>query len=215
MKIAIDPGHGGADPGACAFGIREKDINLIVALEVRRLLTAAGHQVLMTREDDRDLSLGERCRIANAGHAEFLVSVHHNAGGGDGYEVIHAVAGGRGKVLADRIASEFRAIGQNPHGGRAVYSRAGSHGDYYAMVRDTRMPAVITEFGFIDRREDVVQFDQGPELAAEARAIADGIIKQVAEEVATAAEKLAGAAAGSPVANVPGVGQPSGPGQAA
>ncbi|HBK84439.1 MAG TPA: N-acetylmuramoyl-L-alanine amidase, partial [Firmicutes bacterium] len=57
MRIVIDPGHGGKDPGAVGNGLKEKDIVLIIALEVGRILRAAGQTVLLTRETDRFIDL--------------------------------------------------------------------------------------------------------------------------------------------------------------
>ena len=77
--IVIDPGHGGKDPGATDNGVREKDVNLAVGLELQRALTAKGYNVVMTRDTDIYLKLQERTDIANNVNADLFVSVHVNA----------------------------------------------------------------------------------------------------------------------------------------
>lgn len=77
--IVIDPGHGGKDPGAMDNGVREKDVNLAVGLELKRALTAKGYNVVMTRDTDIYLKLQERTDIANNVEADLFVSVHVNA----------------------------------------------------------------------------------------------------------------------------------------
>ncbi len=85
--IAIDPGHGGKDPGKQNFrlGIMEKTCTLQVAFRLKRLLEAGGYKVVMTRTDDRQLEpdkvadLPRRAEIANLAHADLFVSIHFNA----------------------------------------------------------------------------------------------------------------------------------------
>ncbi len=80
--IVIDPGHGGRDPGAIGkvLKAKEKDINLAVSLKLKALLERElGVKVLMTREDDRFVSLNDRTRFANENHADLFISIHANA----------------------------------------------------------------------------------------------------------------------------------------
>ncbi len=77
--VLLDPGHGGADPGAPGVSgqVREKELTLIFARELRELLAARGRvRVAMTREDDRHLSLDQRAAIARKLGARLLVSIH-------------------------------------------------------------------------------------------------------------------------------------------
>ncbi|MCL1875659.1 MAG: N-acetylmuramoyl-L-alanine amidase [Synergistaceae bacterium] len=77
--VVLDPGHGGQDPGAVANGIREKDINLAVALKLESVLKSRGIKVSLTRRTDVYLKLAERTEIANRLNAEVFVSIHANA----------------------------------------------------------------------------------------------------------------------------------------
>lgn len=173
MKIFIDPGHGGGESGAVANGFVEKDLNLKVALKLRSLLQShQGIEVKMSREADIYVDLSERCRMANAWGADYFISVHHNAGGGDGYEVIHSIYAGEGKALAEAIGEKFSKTGQNC---RRIFSRQGTNGDYYCVIRETTMPAVITEYAFLDT-VDVQAVDTPAELEQEARAIDAAVV---------------------------------------
>ncbi len=80
-KVVIDPGHGGTNLGALGItGVYEKDINLAVALQLRSLLVKkSGVEVLLTREDDRDLPLTQRIGLANSSGADLFISIHCNA----------------------------------------------------------------------------------------------------------------------------------------
>ncbi|MFH0731457.1 MAG: N-acetylmuramoyl-L-alanine amidase [Candidatus Omnitrophota bacterium] len=79
-RIVLDPGHGGKDPGAMsAKKIREKDIVLSVAKKTKQYLQDYGIEVILTRDRDRFITLGERPKIANRIEADFFVSIHANA----------------------------------------------------------------------------------------------------------------------------------------
>lgn len=175
-KIFIDPGHGGHDSGAAANGMLEKSINLIVAKMVRDLLGSKGIQVKLSRQGDIYPSLSQRADQANQWGANYFISIHHNAGGGNGYELIHAKTGKKGKQISEKIGAEFEAVGQNK---RRIYYKTNTRGkDYYAVIRQTRMPAIITEFAFMDSKDaDII--DTREELLNEAIAISNGILKQL------------------------------------
>jgi N-acetylmuramoyl-L-alanine amidase len=79
-RIALDPGHGGWDPGAIGMGgLREKDVTLDIAQRVGKVLTREGLAVLLTRDDDRYVPLEERTARANSFGADLFVSIHCNA----------------------------------------------------------------------------------------------------------------------------------------
>lgn len=78
--VVVDPGHGGRDPGALGIGgLREKDVNLGIARSLATQLRARGFDVVLTREDDRALSLEERSAIAESAGGDVFVSIHANA----------------------------------------------------------------------------------------------------------------------------------------
>ncbi|MGD9947422.1 MAG: N-acetylmuramoyl-L-alanine amidase [Desulfobulbus sp.] len=78
--IVIDPGHGGKDPGAMAFGLKEKNIALKIAKKLARILTETFHyQVVLTRTKDVYIPLEKRTAVANVKKADLFVSIHVNA----------------------------------------------------------------------------------------------------------------------------------------
>lgn len=80
QRIVVDPGHGGRDPGAIGHGrLREKDVTLRLARALRRELVALGFEVVLTRDDDRTLSLLERTAIAEGVGGDVFISIHANA----------------------------------------------------------------------------------------------------------------------------------------
>ncbi len=79
-KIVVDPGHGGKDPGASAFGLQEKDIVLQIAKKLAPLLAEkTGTEVILTRDADTYIPLEERTAIANTLGADLFISLHVNA----------------------------------------------------------------------------------------------------------------------------------------
>lgn len=177
-KIFVDIGHGGADPGVVFKGMYEKNINLKVGIKVISKLEDHGFIVKSSRTTDTHVLLEERCYLANQWGADLFVSIHHNAGGGIGYEVIHSIFHGKGMELAKIIANEFEKIGQVPHGDKAIYGKPNSKGnaDYYSVIRNTNMTAIITEFGYVDSK-DREKFDEEHEIEAQASAIVKGICR--------------------------------------
>lgn len=151
MKVIIDAGHGGRDPGAQSFGVKEKDWTLEVSLYQYRRLKELGVSVGLTRDQDVALDSVERTNIVKASGADFCISNHFNAGGGSGCETIHSIFSN--PMLAENIA---RGISSEGMPFRRVFSREGHNGlDYYYMHRMTgRVRTIIVEYGFLDSEHD-------------------------------------------------------------
>ena len=77
--VVVDAGHGGHDPGAMRYGLREKDLTLDIARRLQTELEASGLSVILTRDSDRFVELSGRPEIANRLPADLFVSVHINA----------------------------------------------------------------------------------------------------------------------------------------
>ena len=173
--VCIDAGHGGKDPGACAGGVREKDIALDVAKKVRVHLRAAGYSVIFTRENDTFISLGNRAAEANMWGADLFVSVHCNSApnsSANGMEVyVHTSRGADSTRAAHAIYD--RLLPASGLKGRGVKSKD------LAVLRETAMPAVLVELAFISNDNDRAKLvsDEWQERAAEA--IAAGIMEAV------------------------------------
>lgn len=172
-KIFLDPGHGGSDAGAGGNGLKEKDITLTIALETRRILLEEyeGVTVKMSREKDTTVSLTQRTNAANAWNATFYLSVHINAGGGTGFESYRYVENGSSTTMTAQ---------KNIHA--AVLSASGwkNRGQKWAsfhVLRESKMPALLTENGFIDTSSDAAKLKDTSFLKKLGRAHAEGIAK--------------------------------------
>lgn len=180
-KVFLGVGHGGSDPGAQGGGLGEADINLGIAVACAHELTRHGVQVCMSRTKDEDDPLTEEIRECNAYDPDLAVDIHTNAGGGTGFEVYHTLGGGTGKILAQNIEAEVKAIGQTSRGCK---TRANSSGkDYYGFIRQTKCPAVICECAFIDTAADRAKVATADKQAAFGRAYARGILKTLGIKV--------------------------------
>ena len=108
MRIVVDPGHGGKDPGAVRSRVREKDLNLSVSKELYRLLKKGGFEVKITRDDDTFIPLSGRSKMANNFKADLFVSVHTNSSknrNANGFEVYF-----RSEKATDKEAAETAAL---------------------------------------------------------------------------------------------------------
>lgn len=157
IKIFIDPGHGGEDPGAQANGLQEKDVTLAIALRIKLMLTNnyENTQVKMSRTGDQTISLKERTNAANRWGADFFLSVHINAGGGKGYEdyIYHRSSdSSRTAKLRDQIHSEIIKLS-------SMHDRGKKKANFH-VLRESKMPALLTESGFIDHIDDATKMKQ-------------------------------------------------------
>ncbi|MCL6471226.1 MAG: N-acetylmuramoyl-L-alanine amidase [Firmicutes bacterium] len=190
LIICIDPGHGGADSGAVTkdangnIVLREKDVNLDVALRLRDLLKSAGHEVIMTRTTDDSVvhpfeqkaDLYERAAIANRAHANIYVSIHHNAStlpAADGTEVYSYPGSPTGAMLASAIQSELMKSlwSDDPSKNR------GTNTANFAVLRETVMTAALSEAAFMSNPGEAALLATEPFRQQEAQGIFNGITK--------------------------------------
>lgn len=177
MKVFISAGHGGNDPGAVADSFKEKDLNLSIALACRDVLEKHGVEVRMSRVKDENDPLGDEIRECNAYAPDLAVSIHNNAGGGDGAEVFYHYGGGRSKDLAENVLAEIVKVGQNSRGAKTRKNSAGK--DYYGFIRETSCPAVIVECAFVDNATDRQILATEAKRKSMGVAIAKGILKSM------------------------------------
>lgn len=179
MKVCVDAGHGGSDPGAVGevpFVVVEKDVTLAVALAAADVLEALGHHVIMPRRRDRTFGLDSRARFANRYGAGSYVSVHANAAPGPGAEGIEAFCfpgSAVGRALAGRVlAAMLEAFpGHRDRGVREAD---------FAVLRMTRMPAALIECEFLTTPMQLSFLADAGNRAALGAAVADGVDRWVA-----------------------------------
>lgn len=174
--IVIDAGHGGSDIGSTsASGVREKDLNLEVARGVAEMLDTDGSRIIMTREDDRDLSLYERTEVANLANADLFISIHQNndksskAQGASAYYFSRqGYFSEAGRMLAQHIVDRMALELDVP--------ALPTQGRNYAVLRETEMTAILAEPVFISDSK-LGEKLQNPEfIQRQASAIYNGLV---------------------------------------
>ncbi|MGJ3250212.1 MAG: DUF3747 domain-containing protein [Elainellaceae cyanobacterium] len=171
--VAIDPGHGGRDPGAVGIGsIEEADIVLDISRKVATILEQQGVRTVLTRQDDREIDLDPRINTAERANATIFVSIHANAISLSRPEVNGAetyyYASSSGYRLAQSIQrSIIRSTGMVDRGVREAR---------FYVLRNTSMPAALVETGFVTGRNDAARLRDPNFRTQMAEAIAAGIL---------------------------------------
>ncbi len=174
-KIVVDAGHGGTDLGAVFRGRQEKDDNLRLALAVGKILEDRGQEVFYTRTGDVYQTPAQKAAAANEAGADYFVSIHRNSSPMpnqySGAESLVFRKAGIPLEMAENVNRELEKAGFKNDG---VTARP-----QLAVLRRTRMPAVLVEAGFINNEQDNKLFDE--KFDAIAQGIADGVLQAVQE----------------------------------
>lgn len=173
MLVVLDAGHGGRDPGANYKNLQEKNIVLQITHLVREhLLAHFVVDVALTRNSDEFVGLSQRARFANSKDADLFVSIHVNAGGGEGFES-YIYSGNLNRrttiyqnVIHETIMNTLKRYGVNNRGQKQAN---------FAVLRETAMPAVLLEILFIDTAMDRELLRNDSFLRNTAAAISMGI----------------------------------------
>lgn len=189
--IYIDPGHGGVDSGASYGGVYEKNLSLSVANKLKANLIQLGYQVLMTRTDDYNVDFKtERSQMANQSNADLFISIHFNATGlpssnATGIETywyqydpeyqpkINAAMHNdltrlaESEILANQIQASLIS-------GTGAVNR-GVRRETLAVLRETAIPAILVELGFMNNPSDLQKINQDSYQTKLANALAQGI----------------------------------------
>jgi N-acetylmuramoyl-L-alanine amidase len=168
--IAIDPGHGGPDRGVLApDGVREGDVCLAIGRQAARSLRDAGATVLLTREEDRYVSLEDRCALARQPGVDLFLSIHCNvarrSGETSGTETCFSTP--QSKDLARALhPAVVRASGGRDRG---IRQRR------YAVLRRPGVPAVLLEVGYLDHARDAARLEDSDRQEALGVAVREGL----------------------------------------
>jgi N-acetylmuramoyl-L-alanine amidase len=176
--VCIDPGHGGADPGAVGHGLLEKNIALAIGLKVAKRLEGEPDvsPVLTYRkplEQWKELGLADRCYISDQAQADCFVSIHCNAAANAnayGSETFYCPGSVNGAALARAIQSELNRTCPEIPERRVEPAR------FYVLTQ-TSAPAALVETGFLSNAEDarLLGLDEYQERCA--AAIVAGILR--------------------------------------
>lgn len=157
LVVAIDAGHGGEDPGMVAGDVFEKDINLSIAIKLRDRLAEKGITIIMTRTEDKSLSLEgarnkkisdlkQRIELINNGDADLLISIHQNCYSDPdvcGAQVFFYGESEQSEQFAKLLQKNIVSyVDENNH-------RQAKNGKEYYILKKSKCPGVIVECGFL------------------------------------------------------------------
>ncbi|WP_229740626.1 peptidoglycan-binding protein [Ornithinibacillus halotolerans] len=152
VKIFLDPGHGGKDPGGQGFGLKEKNIVLDIALQTLSYLTSkyVGVDVKISRSTDTFIELEDRSKMANKWGADYFVSFHTNAylGLSKGFETY---------IYNGKVSNETKNRQKDIHNylaKRIDVNDRGMKTANFNVLRNTNMPAILLEYMYIDNKAE-------------------------------------------------------------
>lgn len=149
--IVIDAGHGGKDAGASSAdypSYKEKTLNLSTAILVDHYLHRMGYRTTLTRDQDIFIPLQQRAQIANETNSNLFVSIHYNASpniDASGVEVYYFDEKGERTTDSEKLANSILEKVISETEAKARGARKGN----FAVIRETKMPAVLVEGGFL------------------------------------------------------------------
>ena len=173
--VVLDAGHGGYDEGARVHSCLEKRLTLTTVLMTKKYLTSMGYRVILTRSRDVYLSLPRRVAIANKNSGAVFVSIHYNScpsADAKGIEIFYFDNKEKGRSLASKklgdyvlhcVLDETRAP-----------SRGVKMGKFH-VIRETDMPAILVEGGFMTNKDERTQLKDRAYLERIASGVAFGV----------------------------------------
>ncbi len=198
LTIVIDAGHGDKDPGVLSTldgqTVRESDVNLALSLRLSSLLRDMGYNVLMIREDDSSLLGGDnpdyntdmeadaRREAAMAAEADLYVSLHCNSAGDTDARGTRIFYNGRvvvtfeGRAIAHEYKDALNRVFESDIASHRVSEIQNHHlngmSEPYIVLKDTQMPALLFEIGFVTNKNDLSLLTDGDYLWEYAYALA-------------------------------------------
>ncbi len=179
IVIVIDPGHGGKDLGTHSKQprYREKELTLTTAKLVANVLQKLGYRVLFTRTTDLFVGLDERAIFANKESADLFVSIHFNSAPNKQAHGIEVYFYDIPSDDPERPKSS-KKLAQATMDGIVHLTQAASRGvrhGNFAVIRETKMPAILVECGFLTNEEEMAKLLSKEYLKQLARGIAQGV----------------------------------------
>lgn len=182
-EVVVDVGHGGSDPGKIGVNDRsEKDINLEIALKLKKCMEKENISVILTRETDEEVEKGAsgnkkivdmKARVAmiNAIKPKLMVSIHQNSYPGEeikGAQVFFYSHSEKGEEMAKTMQQALLAVDPGNH-------RQAKANDTYYLLKRTEVPSIIVECGFLSNWEEAQKLAEESYQQKMAKAICDGI----------------------------------------
>lgn len=193
LVVVLDPGHGGQDSGAMCGTVLEKDLTLDVALRAELLLRAAGFTTVLTRDDDRYVSLAERASLGNRPPDSLFVSIHFNddarptASGVETYYALRQSAAWPGffswlpflqPAEVAPLTEKSESLASFIQAALVERTRAVNRGikpEEFYVIANVQHPAALVEGGFMTNKSDVTKLATSDYRQEIASAISDGV----------------------------------------
>ena len=179
VVIVVDPGHGGEDPGKVGINdVLEKDLNLQIAKKVKKLLEEAGIKIVMTRTNDKvpdakKEDLNQRVQLINETKPKLALCIHQNSYPDakiKGAQVFYHTITPEAEDVASIVQEQLRTV--DPTNTRQI-----KENDTYFMLKNTQVPTIIVECGFLTNPDEAAKLTQEDYQDQLAQAICEGIIK--------------------------------------
>jgi len=193
--VVIDPGHGGQDSGTMKGGLVEKELALDVAHRLKQHLQGRGLVTVLTRADDRYVSLQDRATMANNQPESIFVSIHFDDAGRTAATGVETFYASHPISFPDRVASllpflertsseppdlESQSLAAFVQESLVVQTQAinrGTRGQQFYVIANVRHPAVLVEGGFLTNKDDVARLANADYRDQIAIGIGEGILK--------------------------------------
>ena len=193
LVVVLDPGHGGQDSGAICGAVLEKDLALDVALRAELLLRAAGFATVLTRTDDRYISLAQRASLGNGADNSLFVSIHFNDGerptisGVETYYAPQQSASPPGlfawlpflrRVESTPLTAQSESLASFIQAALVKRTQAlnrGTKPQQFYVIANVRHPAALVEGGFLTNKADASKLATAEYRQQIASAISDGV----------------------------------------
>lgn len=182
--VVLDPGHGGNDPGKVgANSVKEKDVNLQIAMKTKKLLEKEGVRVIMTRDKDQDLAgdsdhnrkvqdMKARVKLINDAMPALTVSIHQNSyqdPAVKGAQVFYYSHSKEAERAAEILKQALLTVEESG-------TREKKAADSYYLLKKTEVPVVIVECGFLSNPEEAKRLADSAYQKELAKAVAKGIL---------------------------------------
>ena len=179
VVIVVDPGHGGEDPGKVGINdVLEKDLNLQIAKKVKKLLEEAGIKIVMTRTNDKvpdakKEDLNQRVQLINETKPKLALCIHQNSYPDakiKGAQVFYHTITPEAEDVASIVQEQLRTV--DPTNTRQI-----KENDTYFMLKNTQVPTIIVECGFLTNPDEAAKLTQEEYQDQIAQAICEGVVK--------------------------------------
>ena len=179
VVIVVDPGHGGEDPGKVGVNdVLEKDLNLQIAKKVKKLLEEAGIKIVMTRTNDKvpdakKEDLNQRVQLINDTKPKLALCIHQNSYPDakiKGAQVFYHTITPEAEDVASIVQEQLRTV--DPTNTRQI-----KENDTYFMLKNTQVPTIIVECGFLTNPDEATKLTQEDYQDKLAQAICEGVVK--------------------------------------